>query len=84
MGSGSQNGDPGQIYPIFYRGSSGRTVPLYNINKGKREGNVMGGEERLGGESEQVGSRILQSGSFARRGRHHNCFGISRILQRFL
>ena len=37
MGSGLPNGDPSKINPIFYRGSSGRTTPLYNINKGKED-----------------------------------------------
>ena len=35
MGSGPPNGDPNKIDPICCRGSSGRTMPLYNINKEK-------------------------------------------------
>ena len=48
MGSRSQNGDPGKIHPIFYRGSSGRTTPLYNIKKGKEDAKRRRGRWRRG------------------------------------
>ena len=89
MGSGPPNGDPGKIHPIFYKGSSGRTTPLYNINKGKEDAKRRRGRlvlefyiafgVRLFLEFYKavVVSRILQSC------RHHNWSGYATLTHRF-
>ena len=81
MGSRSQNGDPGKIHPIFYRGSSGRATPLYNIKKGKedakrRRGRLVlefyiafGAQRKQRQETGERGSRILWEGFASLRGR---------------